>query len=102
MDFEMDIYWVVSAEQDPVTWLKKYPNRFQLCHVKDRKKGVAPKPGEPNLSCIVGTGSIDFASILKEAKKHGMKHYILEQEAYEKAPIECVKEGADYLTSLKF
>lgn len=102
MDFEMDIYWVVSAEQDPVAWLRKYPNRFRLCHIKDRKKGIAPKPGEPNLSCIVGAGSIHFASILKEAKKYGMKHYILEQEAYEKAPIECVKEGADYLTNLKF
>ncbi len=102
MDFEMDIYWVVSAEQDPVAWLRKYPNRFRLCHIKDRKKGIAPKSGEPNLSCIVGAGSIHFASILKEAKKYGMKHYILEQEAYEKAPIECVKEGADYLTNLKF
>lgn len=102
MDFEMDIYWVVAAEQDPIAWLKKYPNRFRLCHVKDRKKGIAPKQGEPNLSCIVGTGSIDFAGILGQAKKLGMKHYILEQEAYEKAPIDCVKEGAMYLNNLKF
>ena len=102
MDFEMDIYWVVAAEQDPIIWLKKYPGRFKLCHIKDRKNGIAPKPGEPNLSCIVGTGSISFAPILREAKKLGMQHYILEQEAYEKAPIVCVKEGAEYLNALKF
>lgn len=102
MDFEMDIYWVVAAEEDPVAWLKKYPGRFTLSHVKDRKKGIAPKPGEPNLSCIVGTGSIDFVRILGAGKKLGMKHYILEQEAYEKAPIDCVKEGADYLNTVKF
>lgn len=102
MDFEMDIYWVVTANQDPVAWLKKYPNRFRLSHIKDRKKGIEPKAGEPNLSCIVGTGSIDFAPILREAKKLGMQHYILEQEAYEKAPIECVKEGAAYLNNLRF
>lgn len=102
MDFEMDIYWVVAAQQDPIAWLKKYPNRFRLSHVKDRTKGIAPKEGEPNLSCIVGNGSIDFVTILGQAKKLGMKHYILEQEAYEKAPIECVKEGAAYLNDLKF
>src|SRR5882757_2394297 len=27
VDFEMDIYWVVTGGQDPEVWLKKYPNR---------------------------------------------------------------------------
>ncbi|MFV0606290.1 MAG: sugar phosphate isomerase/epimerase family protein [Niabella sp.] len=102
MDFEMDIYWVVAAGQDPISWFKKYPNRFRLSHVKDRTKGIPPKEGEENHSCIVGNGSIDFKSILKEGRKEGLQHYILEQEAYEKPPIACVKEGADYLTKLKF
>ncbi|MGJ7032582.1 sugar phosphate isomerase/epimerase family protein [Niabella hirudinis] len=102
VDFEMDIYWVVTAGQDPIAWLKKYNGRFRLCHVKDRKKGAAPKPDEPNLSVIVGTGSIDFKTILAEARREGMQHYILEQEAYEKSPIECVKEGAAYLNKLVF
>lgn len=102
MNFEMDMYWVVAAAQDPITWLKKYPNRFRLCHIKDRKKGITPKLGEPNYSCIVGQGSINYASILKEAKRLGMKYYILEQEAYEKAPLECVKDGAEYLNKLVF
>ncbi|MCF3107938.1 sugar phosphate isomerase/epimerase [Niabella sp. CC-SYL272] len=102
MDYEMDIYWVVTAGQDPVAWLKKYNGRFKLCHVKDRKKGAVPQKGEPNLSVIVGTGSIDFKTILAAARAAGMEHYILEQEAYEKAPIECVKEGAAYLNKLVF
>lgn len=25
VDFEMDMYWVVEAGQDPLVWLKKYP-----------------------------------------------------------------------------
>ncbi|AHF14801.1 sugar phosphate isomerase/epimerase family protein [Niabella soli] len=102
VDFEMDIYWVVTAGQDPIAWLKKYNGRFRLCHIKDRKKGVAPTKGEPNLSVIVGTGSIDFKKILAAARTEGMKHYIVEQEAYEKAPIECVKEDAIYLNKLTF
>lgn len=102
VDFEMDMYWVVAAEQDPVAWLKKYPGRFKLCHIKDRTKGMAPKQGEKNVSCIVGKGSINYPAILKVAKKQGMVHYILEQEAYEKEPIECVKESGEYLKEIKF
>ena len=102
VDFEMDIYWVVTAGQDPVEWMKKYNWRFKLCHVKDRKKNKPFREGESNQSCIVGKGSIDYKSILGEAKNLGMKYYILEQEAYEKAPIDCVKEGAAYLNRLVF
>src|SRR5688572_16226801 len=37
VDFEMDIYWVVTAGADPIAWMNKYPGRWKLCHVKDRK-----------------------------------------------------------------
>ncbi|MGC4234427.1 MAG: sugar phosphate isomerase/epimerase [Niabella sp.] len=102
VDFEMDIYWVVTAGQDPVQWMKNYNWRFKLCHIKDRKKGMPYKEGEENQSCIVGKGSIDYKSILAQAKNLGMQRYILEQEAYEKAPLDCVKEGAAYLNNLVF
>jgi sugar phosphate isomerase/epimerase len=102
VDFEMDIYWVVTAGQDPVQWMKNYNWRFKLCHIKDRKKNTPYKEGEANQSCIVGKGSIDYKSILAQAKNLGMQRYILEQEAYEKAPLDCVKEGAAYLNNLVF
>ncbi|MCH5599296.1 sugar phosphate isomerase/epimerase family protein [Niabella ginsengisoli] len=102
VDFEMDMYWVVTAGEDPAKWMEKYRWRFKLCHVKDRKKDTPFKEGEENQSCIVGKGSIDYKTILSQAKKLGMQHYILEQEAYEKAPLECVKEGAAYLNQLVF
>ena len=28
--FEMDMYWVVTAGQDPLAWMEKYPNRFKI------------------------------------------------------------------------
>ncbi|WP_346236994.1 sugar phosphate isomerase/epimerase [Niabella insulamsoli] len=102
VDFEMDMYWVVTAGEDPVEWMKKYRWRFKLCHIKDRKKDARVRAGEENQSCIVGKGSIDYKSILAQAKNLGMQHYILEQEAYEKEPIQCVKEGAAYLNQLVF
>ena len=96
VDFEMDIYWVVTAGEDPTAWVKKYPDRFKLSHIKDRKKG-APST-EKNVSVNLGTGSIDFKSLLKEARKNRMKYYIVEQEAYENTtPLDAVKADADYM-----
>jgi sugar phosphate isomerase/epimerase len=100
VDFEMDIYWVVTAGQDPIAWLKKYPQRFKLCHVKDRTKGAGPS--EYDASCDLGTGSIDFASILKVASTVGMKYYIVEQEKYENTePLKSAAVGANYMKMLK-
>jgi sugar phosphate isomerase/epimerase len=101
VDFEMDIYWVVTAGQDPLTWLTKYPNRFTLAHIKDRKKN-APLTIK-DASCIVGEGEIDFAKILNVGSKNGFRYYFVEQELYENTtPLLAAKADADYLKKLKF
>ena len=40
MSFEMDVYWVKQGGVDPLALLKKYPGRFPLVHLKDRKPGT--------------------------------------------------------------
>ncbi|MCB0630434.1 MAG: sugar phosphate isomerase/epimerase [Saprospiraceae bacterium] len=101
VDFEMDIYWVVTGGADPIAYLKKYPNRWRLCHVKDRKKGVGSDVHDA--SCDLGTGQIDFPTILKVAKENGMEYYIVEQELYENStPIESAKVDAAYLKAFEF
>ncbi len=98
VDFEMDIYWVVTAKQDPETWLKKYKNRFRLCHIKDRIKGAI----ERDASCTLGQGSINYSKILKTAKENGMQYYIVEQERYDNTtPLDSAKADAEYLKKLK-
>lgn len=100
VDFEMDIYWVVAAGQEPEAWFKKYPGRFTACHVKDRSKN--PGKNEGANSCNLGEGSINYSSILKTAKKYGMKYHIVEQEAYPNgSPLEAAKVDAAYMKKLK-
>jgi sugar phosphate isomerase/epimerase len=93
VDYELDMYWVVAAGQDPVEWFKKYPGRFVLGHVKDRKG---------DKTATLGTGTINYPAILKEAGKAGMKYLIVEQEHYEgTTPIAAAKADADYMKNLK-
>ncbi len=99
VDFELDMYWVVAAGQDIEIWLKKYPKRFRLCHVKDRKKG-APLIDKDE-SVVVGTGSINYPKILKTAKKYGMEYYIVEQEKWEgTTPMQAAQADAVYMKTL--
>lgn len=93
VDYEMDMYWVVAAGENPVAWLNKYPNRFVLGHVKDAKN---------NKTATLGTGTIDYPTVLQAAKKAGMKYFIVEQEQYDgTTPIKAAKDDAEYMKQLK-
>ena len=98
VDFEMDIYWVVTAGIDPVLYLEKYKNRFRLCHIKDRKKESV----EQCDSCTLGEGSIAYETLLKKANTFGMQYYIYEQEKYDgKGVMANAKTSADYLKKIR-
>jgi len=99
VDYEMDIYWVVAAGQDPEVWFNKYKNRFRLCHVKDRTTGAV----EAADSTTLGLGSIDYAKILTVAKASGMQYYIVEQEKYTgTTPLKAVEDDSAYMKKLVF
>lgn len=99
VDFEMDIYWIVTAGQDPLEWLERYPNRFRLAHVKDRSKNPGSDNGQN--SVLLGTGTIDYHKILKAAQTKGIRQWIVEQEAnYGAGPLESCVANLNYLKKL--
>lgn len=101
VDFEMDIYWVVTAGHDPVEWLKRYPTRWRLGHVKDRKKNVPAT--ETDATCVLGTGTIDWPVVLKHAVDEGMEYFLVEQEQYDDmSSTEAARQNAVYLKKLRF
>jgi sugar phosphate isomerase/epimerase len=98
VDFEMDIYWVVAAGEDPIEWFNKHPERFKYCHVKDYLS-LSENKFE---SCTLGKGSIDFSSILAHGKTKGLSRHIIEQEAYrDTSQFESAKDNFNYMQSLK-
>lgn len=98
VDFEMDIYWVVAAGEDPKAWFAKHPGRFKLCHVKD-----LAKTAKGHESVHIGKGTIDFPSILKDGTAKGLQYYIVEQEAFTGTnPLESAKVDAEYMKKFSF
>lgn len=100
-NFQMDVFWIKHPGQDPVTLLKKYKKRFLLMHLKDRKPGT---PGNQNgqaddeTNVILGTGDVNIAAIMKQAKKSRIQNYFIEDESSHS--LEQVPRSLAYLNFL--
>jgi sugar phosphate isomerase/epimerase len=92
--FEMDLYWVKYAKQNPIEWFKKYQGRFTHFHVKDHDP-------VKNVSVEVGEGDINFQEIFN-SKLSGAKYFIVELEAYKRTPMEGVEISLNNLKKLRF
>ncbi|MEI9921739.1 MAG: sugar phosphate isomerase/epimerase [Bacteroidota bacterium] len=94
VSWELDLYWVVRAGQDPEQIFMKYPGRFEQWHIKDMDKA------DPTKNADVGTGSIDFKKLLMHAHHAGLKHWYVEQETYPVDPMTSTKNSIDYLKTI--
>jgi sugar phosphate isomerase/epimerase len=95
VDIELDLYWITKGGHSAVDYIKKYPSRFPVFHVKDMDN-----PINKDFACV-GSGCIDFAEIFKLNKTAGVKHFIVEHDR-PKDPEACVRTSAQYLKNLKF
>jgi len=90
--FEMDIYWVAKAGQDPVALFNHNKHRFCLWHVKDMDNT------EKKAFTEVGNGVIDFKKIFANQKKSGMKHFFVEQDV-SADPMASIQKSIQYIKS---
>ena len=86
--FEMDVFWISRPGADPVAWLRKYPTRWRLLHLKDMKKGTptnvntgSANPDETEVP--LGTGQIDYRGVLRTAREIGVEKFYVEDETAE-------------------
>ncbi len=87
---ELDLYWVVAAGHEPIDYVKQNPERYPLCHVKDRSAD-----GE---MVSVGAGTMDFASIFRAGN---FEHYFVEHDNPEN-PMQSIKSSHETLRQLTF
>lgn len=83
-NFEMDVYWIKQPGQDPLALLKKFPNRFLLMHLKDRKKGSPDSMNghaDVETNIVLGEGDVGISALVKEARKLKIKYLFIEDES---------------------
>ncbi len=98
--FEMDCGWVVVGGKNPVDYLRRYPTRISMLHVKEFKMSGWTAGSEPPPSTEMGRGSIDYRPIFEAAKKARIEHAFVEQEEFDMPPMDALKIDADYMRAL--
>ncbi len=104
VSYEMDIFWVVFPNQDPVKLFQKYGKRWELAHLKDMKKGTqtGTLTGGTDVrnDAALGAGQMDLPAILRAAKKAGVKWYFIEDES--PWSEQQIPQSLRYLETVKF
>lgn len=91
VDFEMDIFWVVHSQHDPIQLFKRHPGRFSLWHIKDMDKA------DPHKNTEIGNGTIDFKVIFQKQQLAGMKYAFMEQENFDIDAFQSIENSSKYL-----
>ena len=101
VSYQMDVFWIKNPGEDPVALLKKYPDRWKMLHLKDRRIGTPNNPNgrqDKESNVVLGTGDVGIAEIMKTAKALGIKHYFIEDES--SRALEQVPKSIEFLRSL--
>jgi sugar phosphate isomerase/epimerase len=101
---EVDVFWVSVAGHDPAEMLRAHSGRVPLVHLKDKSPATPQqfKEGLPAESFReVGSGSLDFAAILRAAEETGVQHYFIEQDQTPGDPVASLRQSYQYLRTLQ-
>lgn len=109
--FELDMFWAIKSGAHPLELFKQYPKRFEMWHIKDIDKskpevivgeGKDTIPSTDVLNDIkfteVGTGTVDYKAIFKQANEAGLKHFFVEQDGiYMENHFESIRRSFNYI-----
>ena len=103
--FEMDCGHMIHAGADPMAYLRKYPTRIQLLHLKDLEPGFGIsstiETEEKDTNAELGKGVIDWKALFQVAARGNVKHYFVEHEGkMAHAPMESVANSLTFLNSI--
>ena len=100
--FQVDVFHVYHGGMDPVALMKKYKGRVRSLHLKDIKKGYPRETGKGTATADadvpVGTGQIDWPTVLRAAMKAGAVEYYIEDESTD--PLTHIPQSVAYLQGL--
>lgn len=88
---EVDTYWVQYAGEDPAAYIRRYPGRCPLIHLKDMADDADRSFAE------VGEGILDFDAIFAACEVGGARWYIVEQDTCKRPPLESARLSLENL-----
>ncbi|MHB1683680.1 MAG: sugar phosphate isomerase/epimerase family protein [Bacilli bacterium] len=81
---EIDVYWVARGERNPVEFMRPYADRMPIIHLKDMTAD------ERQTFAEIGTGQLDFLSILAWCERSGVEWHVVEQDQCAGDPMDSL------------
>lgn len=101
VSFELDVGWVAAAGVDPHVVFAHHKGRFTQMHVKDIKADTKPNHVLQMDPTEVGSGVLNWKTLLPAAYAAGVRGFYVEQEPpFARPRIEAAKICHDYLAGL--
>jgi sugar phosphate isomerase/epimerase len=100
--YELDVGWVAAGGVDPAAFFNKHSGRFAAMHIKDVKASTVPNFEVKMDPTEVGSGKLDWKTIMPAAYKAGVRKCYVEQEApFAFERLESARICYQYLNALK-
>jgi sugar phosphate isomerase/epimerase len=103
VQLELDVYWAVEAGQNPIELMRQCRSRLALIHIKDRKPStsITYAPDEHAAHYTeAGSGTIDWKTVLGEARALGVRQFFVDQDFYDIPVEESLRRNWAYLSQL--
>jgi sugar phosphate isomerase/epimerase len=94
LQMEVDTYWVAEAGVCPADFLAECNGRIYAIHVKDREI----IPGEGAVMAPVGSGNLNWESILEVCRSGDCEWLIVEQDTCRTDPFACLRSSFQFLS----
>lgn len=102
VSFVLDTYWLQHGGKDIREMIEMLAGRVDILHIKDMEACRDIRIGDQTVSVPyiteIGSGNINFKSIIPLAEKCGVKYIVVEDDrAVEVGSYDAVKKSADYI-----
>jgi sugar phosphate isomerase/epimerase len=99
--WELDLFWLAIAGEDPAARLRQLKGRVAAVHLKDIAAGAKTEFWEgavpPGAFKEVGNGTLDWTALLKACQDAGVEHYIVEQDQCPGNPLDSITQSYRFL-----
>ena len=93
LTMEIDTYWVQYGGANPTSFAKLCAGRMPLLHLKDYAITAQDKPDFAE----IGSGNLEFPSIIAAAEQGGCEWFIVEQDTTPGDPFDSLQTSFNYI-----
>lgn len=96
---EIDTYWIAAGGGDPAQWIRRYPGRQPLLHLKD----MIVTPDREQRFAPIGEGNLNWPEIFAAAEAAGVDYMLVEQDnCYGGDPFAALASSYRYLQEMGY